>query len=156
MGAYLYFKLARKNQADEYNKFIAETEEGKRLINAHALLTVSGNDDIEWAKNEYPQFIRCHQENFGKGDFKASGIPQSEIENSGCKTEQEYFELITNLFIKAQTKFKMWFASRSCAFSLDGSCFSIDQMKRITQNGKRLKCSLSDPEKYEKLLELLK
>lgn len=156
MGAYLFFKLARKKQADEYNRFIAETEEGKRLIKAESLLTVSGNDDINWAKENNPHFIRYHKDNFGKGEFKASGIPDSEIFNSGCKSEQEYFELITNLFVKAQTKFKMWFAARSCAFNIEGTYFSIDQMKRMTQNGKRLKHSTTDPEKYEKLLELLK
>ena len=41
MGAYLYFKLARKSSADNYNKFISETEEGKRLINAESLLSVN-------------------------------------------------------------------------------------------------------------------
>ncbi len=156
MGAYLYYKLADKNQADEYNKFIAKTNEGKRLIRANALLTVSGNDDIQWAKENFPQFIEYHKKNFGKGCFKASGIPDNEILNSGCNSEREYFELITDLFVDAQTKFKMWFASGSCAFNLNGAYFSIEQMKRITKNGKRLKHSGSNPEKYEKLLELLK
>lgn len=156
MGAYLFYMLERKSQADNYNRFIAETDEGKRLIKAEALLTVSGNDDINWAKENNPHFIRYHKENFGKGEFKASGIPDSEIINAGCKSEKEYFELITNLFVKVQTKFKMWFASGSCAFNLDETYFSIDQMKRITQNGKRLKHSTTNPEKYKKLLELLK
>lgn len=115
MGAYLFYMLERKSQSDKYNRFIAETDEGKRLIKAEALLTVSGNDDINWAKENNPHFIRYHKDNFGKGEFKASGIPDSEIINAGCKSEQEYFELITNLFVKAQTKFKMWFAPGSCA-----------------------------------------
>ncbi len=90
------------------------------------------------------------------GDFKASGISSEEIEAANCFTLEEYFDLITEFFVLAQTKYKMWFAARSCAFNLDETYFSIDQMKRITQNGKRLKYSSSAPDKYEKLLELLK
>ncbi len=29
MGAYLFYMLERKSQADKYNRFIAETDEGK-------------------------------------------------------------------------------------------------------------------------------
>lgn len=156
MGAYLYFKLSNPKQADEYNKFISETEEGKRLILAEHLISVYDNSDVEWAKENRPDMIRFFIEQIGKGDFKASGIFEEEVEKAGCENLDEFFELTTVLFVKAQTKFKMWFASRSCAFNLDETYFSIDQMKRITQNGKRLKYSSSDPEKYEKLLELLK
>ncbi len=156
MGAYLFFKLSNKKQADEFNKFVSETEEGQRLIKAETPIRVYDNSDIEWVTEHNPNWVSHYQEKIGKGDFKASGICSSMVEDSDCFDLAEYFELITNLFVKAQTKFKMWFASGSCAFNLDGTYFSIDQMKRITQNGKRLKHSINDPEKYEKLLELLK
>lgn len=156
MGAYLYYKLSNSKQADEYNKFIAETPEGKRLIKAEHLIAVYDNSDIDWAEKNRPDMVRYFQEQIGKGDFKASGIFTEEIEKAGCKNLDEFFELVTEAFIVARTKYKMWFAARSCAFNLQETYFSIDQMKRITQNGKRLKPSHSDPEKYEKLMELLK
>lgn len=151
MGAYLYYKLSDKKQADEYNKFISETDNGKRLIKAEHLIAVYDSSDIEWAEKNRPDMIGFFKEQIGKGDFKASGIFVEEVENAGCKNLNEFFELVTEAFVIAQTKYKMWFAARSCAFNLDGTYFSIDQMKRITQNGKRLKKSSSDPEKYQKL-----
>jgi len=156
MGAYLFFKLARKTQADKFNKFIAETEEGKRLIKAERPLFVYDKSELEYVKKQNPNWARYYEERLGRGDYKVSGISVRDINDAGCQTLDEYFELITALLVKAQKNFKMWFVSGSCAFNLDGTYFSIDQMKRITQNGKRLKKSSSDPEKYQKLMELLK
>ena len=156
MGAYLYYMLADKSQAAEFNETMAETEIGKKLIEVHSFCGVNDETTIEWAKKECPQLESYYKEHLGQGDFKASGVSVEEVENSGCKTLEEYFELITDFFVLAQKKYKMWFAARSCAFNLDETYFSISQMKRITNNGKRLKHSNSDPEKYLKLKELLK
>lgn len=156
MGAYLFFKLSNKKQADEFNKFVSETEEGQRLIKAETPLRVYDNSDIEWVTKLKPNWLSYYKEQMGKGDFKTSGVLSYMVEDAGCSDLMEYFELVTVLFEKAQTKFRMWFASGSCAFNAEATYFSIEQMKRITKNGKRLKHSTSDPEKYQKLLELLK
>lgn len=156
MGAYLYYMLADKKKAAEFNETMADSEIGKKLIEAHSFCGVNDETTIEWAEKECPQLKSYYQEHLGQGDFKASGISEEEVKTSGCETLSEYFELITDFFVLAQKKYKMWFASRSCAFNLDESYFSIEQMKRITNNGKRLKHSTSDPEKYLKLKELLK
>ena len=156
MGAYLYYKLKNKKLADEYNRFIATTETGKRLIEANSLLTVYDNEDISWAKNGNSQFLQYYVEQFGKGVFKASGVNDEEIENAGCKNLEEFFELVTQFFEEAQTKYEMYFAAWSCAFSLDEDYFTIQQMKRITNNGEYLSGESVRPEKFAKLKELLK
>ena len=155
MGAYLYYKLANKNKAEDYNKFIANTELGKRLIKAESLISVYDSEDVEFTKINYPNLASFYQENIGKGEFKASGISTKMLENADCETLEEFYELVTRLFVLAQKKYKMYFASRSCAFNTSGCYFSINQMKRITNNGKRLKTSTSDPEKYQELMNLL-
>lgn len=66
MGAYLYYKLSDKKQADEYNKFISETNNGKRLIKAEHLIAVYDSSDIEWAKKNRPDMIRFFKEQIGK------------------------------------------------------------------------------------------
>lgn len=156
MGAYLYYMLADKSRAAEFNDTMAETEIGKRLIKVNSFCGVNDESTVEWAEKECPQLTSYYQKHLGMGDFKASGISVEDVENSGCSTLEEFFELITEFFVLAQTKFKMWFAARSCAFNIQESYFSISQMKRITNNGKRLKHSTNDPEKYQMLKELLK
>lgn len=156
MGAHLFYMLGNRKKAKEFNEIMGKTDIGKRLIKAHSFCGVNDEIDIEIAKKQYPTLVEYYTEHIGMGDFKASGISSEEIEAANCSTLEEYFDIITEFFVIAQTKFKMWFAARSCAFNIYETYFSIDQMKRITQNGKRLKPSTTDPEKYEKLLELLK
>lgn len=158
MGAYLYYKLVNKNQADSYNAYMSGTEEGKRLIKAKSFLYVNDKSDIEWAKAkpENNHWLGYYEKYQGQGDFKASGISDSEIFNAGCKDEMEYFELITNFFVKAQKKYKMKFAAWSCAFNPNESYFSISQMQRITNYGERLSGKDINLKKYEKLHDLLK
>ena len=156
MGAHLFYMISDKKKAAEFNNVMAETEIGKRLIKANSFCGVNDESDIEIAKEKYPSLVSFYQEHLGQGDFKASGISEEEIETAGCKTLEEYFDLITEYFELAQTKFKMWFAARSCAFNIHETYFSVNQMKRITKNGKRLKPSKTDPEKTEQLLKLFK
>ena len=156
MGAHLFYMLANKKKAAEFNNVMGESEIGKRLIEAHSFCGVIDEADIEIAKEKYPCIVSYYKEHIGMGDFKASGTSEEEITSAGCETLEEYFDLITDYFVLAQTKFKMWFAARSCAFNLQETYFSIEQMKKITNNGKRLKPSKTDPEKTEQLLKLLK
>jgi len=156
MGAHLFYMLADKKKASEFNEIMGLTDIGAKLIKANSFCGVNDDSDIEIAKAKYPCLVNYYKEHIGMGDFKASGISEEEIKTAGCTSLEEYFDLITEFFVFAQSKYKMWFAARSCAFNVQETYFSIEQMKRITQNGRRLKPSVTDPDKYEKLLELLK
>ena len=156
MGAYLFFKVVNSNQADEFNRFMSTTDVGKRLINAEAFLSVIGNEDIEIAKQDPNQpFLDYYIKHKGHGEFKASGIPDEEIKLSECQDLSDFFDLITEFFVVAQTKFKLQFGAYSCAFNLDEYYFSIEQMKHITKNGKCLSGKSINPDKYNLLKKLL-
>lgn len=136
---------------------MGKSDIGKRLAKIDRTIRVNDNSDITWAKkikNEY--FVNEYTKNLGHGVYRVSGICEDEIADADCITLEDFFELVTQFFELAQTKYEMYFASSSCAFNLDECYFTIPQMKRITQNGKRLKPSTSDPEKYNKLMKLLK
>lgn len=156
MGAHLFYMLSDKKKSEEFNEIMGQTDIGTRLIKANSFCGVNDETDIEIAKEKYPCLVSYYQEHIGMGDFKASGISEEEIKSAGCSSLEEYFDLITEYFVLAQSKYKMWVAARFCAFNVHETYFSIEQMKRITQNGKRLKPSKTDPEKTEQLLKLLK
>lgn len=60
-------------------------------------------------------------------DFKASSISKEEITSASCETLEEYFDMITDYFVIAQTKFKMWFAAHSCAFNVQETYFPLNK-----------------------------
>lgn len=156
MGAYLFFKVADSNQADEFNKFMSKTNVGKRLINAEAFLSVIDSEDIEFAKKEQNKsFLEYYMKHKGHGEFKASGVSEEEIKLSECKDLSDFFDLITEFFVVSQTKFELKFGAYSCAFNPDEYYFTIEQMKRITQNGRGLSGESINPEKYNLLKKLL-
>ncbi|MBR1620278.1 hypothetical protein IJ674_10365 [bacterium] len=157
MGADLFFKIADKSKADEFNAVMGETDIGTRLTKINRMIWVNDKYDIAWAKkNNNKYLIKEFTQYLGHGVYRVSGICEEEIINAGCKTMEDFFELVTQFFELAQTKYEMYFASSSCAFNLDEYYFTIPQIKRITKNGERLKHSTSNPEKYNELMKLLK
>lgn len=159
MGADLYFMLADKTQADKFNNFIEESEQGKRLNLAERNIWVVDNSDIDWTKsdncNSKAYFQNYYKENFGRGVWKASGCSFEELEKMGFKTFKEYFACVAELFAEAQKHFEIYFYAGSCAFTLSETYFSIEDMQKMTLYGKYLKFARHNPEKSEQLLNLL-
>lgn len=160
MGADLFFMLADKTQADEFNKYLENTEQGARLARAELLPYVTDTKDIEWAKssecNSPKYFQEYFKTNFGKGVWKASGLGDKNIKDMQCETESEIFTCIADMFAIAQKHFKVYFYAGSCALKLDGGYFSIEDMRKMTKNGKYLKAAKHNPEKSSQLLKVLK
>lgn len=145
MGSYLYFKLACKKQANKFNKYINNTDFGKKLKEICGQLNVICDDEIEWAKNgDCPQharqmWIEDYTNKYGSGDWKASGFVDEDYIKIGCKDKEDFFNKVSELLIDAQKYFKMWFYGGSCAFDIGEAFFTIPQMQKITDYGKRLK-----------------
>ncbi|WP_456470040.1 hypothetical protein [Caminibacter sp.] len=151
MGAYLMFEAKNrkdKKEVAKINKFLEENEINKKLgeIEHGGMVFIYDNEDIKWAKehgNEYmAQFFK---ENYGRGDYKVSGLD--------IEIEDLILELLTKLFEELNKHFEMRYYAGSCAFTVDEDYFTIEQMKRITNNGELL--SGRENPKYKILKDLL-
>jgi len=153
MGAYLTFKT--NSNADKVtNYLIEESENNKKLIELDSNnIYINCNADIDWAKEEREDLVDMMIRQYGTGELKTSGF--REIEDY---TYEEIAEMWTSIFEELNKRFKMKYYARSCSLTTD--YFTVEQMKRITNNGELLsgKSSSKDyvVEKYNELYELLK
>jgi hypothetical protein len=92
-----------------------------------------------------------------RGTWKASGIESERMELIGCKTPHAFYELVCRLFCKANRKFGVQYYAGSCAFTIEEYYFSIDQMSRMTDYGKRLTQPKGErAPKYAELMNAMK
>lgn len=153
MGAYLYFKLEDREQAKEAMDFLCEEHEGGMQLNKLGEgIHLVEPEDIEYARKENPHMVESYVTRLGTGDIKTSGGVSREADEAGYN-EEDILEMQTKVFEALNEKFKMKYYARSCAFDVDGNYFSIEQMKKITQDGKLL--SGKDTEQYLELIKVL-
>ena len=151
MGAYLNFEINKKNLANEAEDFLESSKENNSLGDERILLTTI--KDVIWAKANNPANENYFKKRIGKGDIKVSGID--------CRTNidtTEILEIQTKVFESLNKQFVMNYDTNSEAFSEKEYYFSLEQMRRITDNGKLLsgktaKCKQTRElyEKYSKL-----
>jgi hypothetical protein len=147
MGAYLYYKT--DDDANEVQNYLLEENQlNMKLI-----------DDLD----EQGIFITCSKnDNFNKystGNIKTSiGTLSEKFEKAGYDNS-DLLEMWTSIFEQLNEKFSMKYYANSCSFSLKEYYFSLEQMKRITNNGALLsgKTSKSErtQERYRELYEVL-
>ena len=137
------YKLELSREAIKANNFLEKQEEQKELTKSHNGLWFWDSRDraIELKKLRETGAGCPDYKKIGEGDFKASGIGDSDPDI--------IFELVTKLFEKLHTQFNIKIYSGSCALS--GDYFNPDQIRRITQNGILLSGNYKD-----EILKLIK
>ncbi len=150
MGAYLFYQLKDRKKATEANDFLEELEENKELITLKDPSPVffTESDTVEYYINELNTSPERARKMLGRGDIKTSGL------GGDMDDLEHYLELQTKVFEALNEKYDMEYKSRSCAFTEEEYYFTIEQMKRITQNGNLLSCR--DDKMYGVLKNLLK
>lgn len=152
MGAYLYFKLKESSFASRANELLEKNKENQQLDDEGIYFT--SKEDVLWAESNNPAAIDFYKGRIGSGDIKTSGV--------GCRSdmnEEDILEKQTLVFEELNKQFEMKYYANSCALTPEEYYFSIEQMKRITQNGALLGGKTSKKEntveKYNMLYELL-
>ena len=148
MGAYLYYKLENKQDAKKALDYLLEESKvnNKLMELEEQHISIVEPDSIIWAIENEPHMVDYYTSNLGKGDIKTSGGLSNISEIQGFD-EDDILEMQCKVFEELNERFEMRYFSNSCALSEDGAYyFTLNQMKRFTQNGKLLsgKTSKSD------------
>lgn len=154
MGAYLNFKT--ESNPDEVTKYLLEKNQlNKKLVdlNEQSIYIVC-NTDLEWAKLERPDLVTQFQKDYGTGNIKTSGGISNKSEEQGLIYE-DIAEIWVQIFEELNKRFKMKYSANSCSLSPDSGYFTIEQMRRITDNGKLLSGKNSDNEDTQKIYNRL-
>lgn len=156
MGANLFYKLTNKELATEVMDYICNVSEiAKQLKEIDEGVSFTEPADIDWAiENKREDLVPMFQKNIGKGDIKTSGGLSEKAYNKGLK-EKDVLELFTKMFEELNERYEIKYFVGSCSFTVQQHYFTIEQMKRITQDGKLLSGASRDPEKFNELYEIL-
>ncbi len=158
MGAYIYFKT--NSNANEVTKYLLEENElNKKLVDLEEQsVYIVCDDDIEWAKNERPDLLSSIEQQYGTGSIKTSGGISLQSEKEGY-TYKDLAKIWVSVFEELNKRFEMRYYARSCSLNPDGEYFDIEQLKKITDNGKLLSGKTSKDkhtkEQYKRLYDLL-
>ena len=130
MGAYIYYRTADVKEADRAMALLMEIEENKLLLDKGWGVGVNSQEDIDWAKKEFPHMVDSMIRDQGRGEYKVSGWDAEE--ELGIDFEA-FLERLTVIFEKLNEDVEMKYLYGSCAFG--GSYFTQSQIERITQEG---------------------
>jgi hypothetical protein len=149
MGAYLYFRTT--SNPDAVNDYLetSKTQVKLREIDEQGIFIVD-SQHLDWVKENRPDLLNRETTKLGIGDIKTSGGISFKASEAGYD-EEDLLEMWTQIFEELNKRFEMKYYAHSCAFSEDGHYFSLEQMKRITDNGKLLSGKSS---KSEHVVEL--
>lgn len=149
MGAYLYFKTT--SNPDQVNNYLETNEVQQKLssLDEQGIFIVN-LDHLEWIKENRPDLLKWEESKLSTGDIKTSGGISSKADEAGYD-EEDLLEMWTQIFEELNKRFEMKYYAHSCAFSEEECYFSLEQMKRITNNGALLSGKSS---KSEHVVEL--
>jgi hypothetical protein len=149
MGAYLYFKT--ENNPTEVNEYLETNEIQQRLIELdEQCMYVVDQEQLDWLKVNRPDILKYEEKRYAMGDIKTSGGISRKSEEAGLD-EEDLAEMWVQIFEELNKRFKMKYYAHSCSLNPDSAYFTIEQMKRITDNGKLLSGKSS---KSEHVVEL--
>ncbi|MFA6195275.1 MAG: hypothetical protein WC656_01370 [Sulfurimonas sp.] len=136
MGAYLNFQT--KSNPNEVMAYLDTNSIQKKLYQLEEQsIFIVDDEHLAWVKKERPDMLEMETKKYGKGDIKTSGGISFKTEEAGI-TYEDLAEMWVQLFEELNKQFKMKYYAHSCSLSLDSSYFTLEQMKRITNNGKLL------------------
>ena len=172
MGTYLYFQSKNKKGAVEVANFLEEHPVNKRLKKCGGAIYLFSELDIEYAMAHAPHQVDILIDEIGRGSIKDTILSASaeELREAGFfkdwtfnknipfyrwdEVEWNVREAQTEVFEALNDRFPMEYYSGSCSLSPDGNIFTVEQMKRITEDGRFLSGRSSSD--YDKLYTVLK
>ena len=150
MGAYLFFKT-ESNANEVANYLLEENQLNKKLIELDEQnVYISCDEDIQWAKKERPDLIKMMKRKYSTGDIKTSSGIGEMFEQAGY-TYEDLAKMWVTIFEELNKRFKMKYYAHSCSLDLNSSYFTLEQLKKITNNGKLLSGKSSKSEDVVKL-----
>ena len=153
MGSRLYIKLKKKKEANKADDFLSKIPENKILEEIEeSCINFICSKDIREAKKNNPNTVDYLLNNFGKATIIMYSLPSEKAEEEGY-TQEDIFELQTKILEQLNQKFEVEYFN-SGAFSADEYYFTIEQAKRITNNGKLMKFENYKSDDYLKALTL--
>lgn len=136
MGVYLYFKT--ENNPTEVNDYLETNEIQQRLIELdEQCMYVVDQEQLDWLKINRPDVLKYEEKKYAMGDIKTSGGISRKSEEAGLD-EEDITEMWVQIFEELNKRFKMKYYAHSCSLNPDSAYFTLEQMKRITDNGKLL------------------
>ncbi len=153
MGAYLYFKT--ESNPNEVAKWLLETNQlNKKLFEEwdEQNIYINCDEDIEWAKKERPDLVDMYLKQYATGNIKTSGGISFKFDEAGYSYE-DLAEIWVQIFEELNKRFKMKYYAHSCSLNPDSNYFTLEQMKRITDNGKLLSGKTAKDNRARELYE---
>jgi len=153
MGAYLYFRT--EGNVDEVTDYLFEENKENMFLESmeEQNIFMCDSTHLKWVKKNRPDMLSWEQKKFGKGDIKTSTDMSSKMVEAGY-SQDDLMEMWVKIFEELNERFEMKYYANSCAFSEDEHCFSLSQMKRITNNGKLLSGKTAKSERARELYEI--
>lgn len=148
MGAYLYFKT-NKERATEVAEFLEFNKTNNELGDEGIFINTQAG--VDWAKENNPAMVDYQKNKIGKGEIKTSGV---ESRGDNGFTPEEILEKQTLVFEELNKRYEMKYFANSCALTLEEHYFTMEQMKRFTQNGKLLSGKTSTSDRARELYEI--
>lgn len=135
MGAYLYFRT--ESNVDEVVKYLFEENQLNMKLREfeEQCIWMVDNKHLDWVKKERKNMLEWETAKFGKGDIKTSTYQSEKFEKAGYSYE-DLTEMWTMIFEELNKRFEMKYFANSCALNPDSAYFTLEQIKRITDNGK--------------------
>lgn len=144
MGAYLYYKT--ESNPDEVNDYLETSNLQKKLSGLEEQgIFIVDEHHLQWVKENRPDLLDWEAQKFGTGDLKTSSGISFKADEAGLEYEN-IAEMWVQIFEALNKRFKMKYYANSCSLCPDNSYFTLEQMKRITDNGKLLSGKSSSKE----------
>jgi len=147
MGAYLYFKT-NKERAMEVAEYLEFNKTNKELGDEG--IFINTQEAVVWAEENNPGSVDYLTQQIGKGDIKVSGV---ECRGKNGLAPEEILEKQTLVLEDLNKRYEMKYFANSCALTLEEHYFTMEQMKRFTQNGKLLSGKTSTSDRARELYE---
>ncbi len=150
MGAYLYYRT--ESDVDSVMDYLFEENKTNMFLEKMEEQTIFLVDSkhIKWTKENRPDLVDWELKKLGKGDLKTSTYMSSKMEEAGY-TQDDLTEMWVQIFEELNKRFKMKYFANSCSLNPNSSYFTLELMKRITDNGKLLSGKTAKDERAREL-----
>lgn len=154
MSNTLNFYIQDKKEIEQAAEFLLNNSINQKLTATNSNVHIYSNVDLEIVKNDNPDLIDFMTNNQGKGTLDVMDYCSSSEEDAGYEEREEIIEMQIKVFMALNEVVKMQYAAYSGGFDLRKSdTFSVEQIKRITNNGKLMSFTNMRRELYATVIE---
>lgn len=155
MSGTLYYEVKNKENTDEAGNFLLSHPVNIELQKVFCNIHIYHSLDLEIVKKDQPDLIEWMTEHQGKSDIDVSAYASTQAEDAGYEAE-DIMEMQICVFEALNQCVEMEYHAYSSGFDLSQDSFSIEQIKRITNNGSLLSYTDEFRVLYSQLIEVKK